>query len=260
MDKLTVLVTSYNCADTIIKCLDSILSQKTKFGFKVVVLDDGSTDDTYKVLENVSRAKLTVKYNPHKGLQESITRGLWECETEYVCVIGADDYWVNVNKLQIQYDFMEANPDVGLCFTEAFAKTETGVYPVINGNPSLTFDQLLKRTAFVCNTMFFRIDILKNNIKPETFKKLWIYDAALILHYSIISKISYIPIVTGVFLLTTPESTTRTKKRIKRFKLLFNKYKMIFWFLQRYRAELFTYLFLIYKICRDVFCTILKRW
>ncbi|MGB4817633.1 MAG: glycosyltransferase family 2 protein [Saprospiraceae bacterium] len=258
-EKVTVLVTSYNCADTIRKCLQSILDQKTTFGFKIVVLDDGSTDRTYKVLEGISDYKLHIKYNPHKGLQESITRGLWECDTEYVCTVGADDYWLNARKLQMQVDYMEANPEMGMCFTEAFARSEKGYYPVINNKPSLTYDQLLRRTAFVNITNMFRIDILKQ-LNPDVFKKLWIYDYPLFLIYSIFSKIGYIPYVTGVFLLTSPESTTRTRSRSKRFKLLYGKYKMVWWFIMMYKPKPFTYLFLVYKLTRDIYSTIFKRW
>ena len=57
--RITVIMGIYNCASTIVEALDSLYAQ-TYQGFKIILCDDGSTDNTYQVAQNYSKDKKNI--------------------------------------------------------------------------------------------------------------------------------------------------------------------------------------------------------
>lgn len=118
-NKLTVLVITYNHIKYIRKCLDSILSQKTKFAFNIHILDDASTDGSSEVIKEYAKKypdKITPFIRKHNlGVVENIYQGIKGVETKYFATIEADDYWCDDNKLQKQIDILDSNLDCSFC-------------------------------------------------------------------------------------------------------------------------------------------------
>jgi glycosyltransferase involved in cell wall biosynthesis len=120
MKKLSVLVPAYNFGNYISDCIDSIYKQKTNFEFDVIVRDDNSTDHTISVLDN-----LKIKYPNLIILDGSINLGAFEnikllyetANSEYIAYLDGDDLFGDEDKLQIQTDFLDSNPDYVMCFT-----------------------------------------------------------------------------------------------------------------------------------------------
>lgn len=93
MKLLSVIVPIYNAASYLHRCLNSLLSQ-TYTQFELILVDDGSTDDTYSVCaafaERDKRVRLFRKENG--GVSSARNLGLQQAQGDYVCWVDADDY------------------------------------------------------------------------------------------------------------------------------------------------------------------------
>lgn len=127
--KLSVFVVTYNQERYIRQCLDSILSQKVNFEYEVIIGEDCSTDETGTICDEYA-----TKYSQVQVFHHSHNLGLlgnWEfvmnkCQGEYIALLEGDDYWIDINKLQRQVDWLEAHPDYSLTFTRAEIQYENG--------------------------------------------------------------------------------------------------------------------------------------
>lgn len=127
-NKLTVIVMTYNQADYIRQCLDSILCQKVNIDFNVLVHDDCSNDGTYEILLDYQN-KFNNIHIIHENERQFIKLGFNKMifkyvvpliDSKYVAYCDGDDYWCDEYKLQKQYDFMETHKDYSMCFHCAY--------------------------------------------------------------------------------------------------------------------------------------------
>lgn len=143
--KVSIQCLTYNHKDYIRDMFEGILKQKTNFKYNVFVYDDKSTDGTTEiVLEYAERYPgiihaLVPPYNTHsQGDQDEWMEQFKKKEFigKYGCWCEGDDYWTDPNKLQMQYDFMEAHPDVSLTVhASEWLNCETGMAEVIRLYP-----------------------------------------------------------------------------------------------------------------------------
>ena len=87
---VSVLLTVYNGEPFLRESLESILNQ-TLEDFELVVVNDGSVDDTAAVLSSIDDERLRVFDQPNRGRSEALNRGLMHCRGEYIAVIDDDD-------------------------------------------------------------------------------------------------------------------------------------------------------------------------
>lgn len=113
---LTVFLITYNHVETFDNAINSVLAQKTNFPFKIVILDDASTDGTSDLVRkyaNIPHVFPVIREVNSCG--SNFYLGLLELDTKYYAVLETDDCWCDENKLQMQFDIMEANPDCSFC-------------------------------------------------------------------------------------------------------------------------------------------------
>lgn len=93
MNQLTVVVPLYNQEKYIKQCLESILNQ-TKYDMEVLVIDDGSTDNSYEICRAISQKddRVQIIRQENKGLLGARRTGVWKCNTEYITFVDADDF------------------------------------------------------------------------------------------------------------------------------------------------------------------------
>ena len=125
-ERLTVFLLTYNHKKYIQKCFDSILSQKTDCPFKVIVLDDSSTDGTSDIVRDYVQRypdKVTAVINERNlGVVENVYRALCKIDTEYFTILEGDDYWCDDTKIQSQIRLLDAHPECDICGHDAFVK------------------------------------------------------------------------------------------------------------------------------------------
>ena len=111
---LTCYIPTYNQQNTIRKCLESILEQKTQYPFLIKILDDGSSDNTFKIcLEYAQKypEKIELTTVKHNSVGKLLTVAYENIQTKYFCRLDGDDYWCDENKIQNALDFLEAHDD-----------------------------------------------------------------------------------------------------------------------------------------------------
>src|SRR5262249_37946027 len=114
---------TYNRAGHIIRSLRSVLAAVAP-GDEVIVVDDGSTDDTSRILEPY-RDRIRYVMGTHRGVGAARNCGVSEARNPLVAFNDSDDEWFP-DKLALQRAFMRARPDVLFCFTDLGLKDGNG--------------------------------------------------------------------------------------------------------------------------------------
>ena len=112
---VSVVIPTYNRWPMITEAIESVLAQ-TFNAFELIVVDDGSTDNTAHLL-NPCDSRLRVLSQPHNGVAAARNAGVAMSRGKYIAFLDSDDIWARA-KLQIQTDFMERNSWVDICQTE----------------------------------------------------------------------------------------------------------------------------------------------
>jgi len=126
---VTVRTSTYQHAPYIKQCIEGVLMQKTTFPFEFIIGEDFSTDGTREIVFEYAKKYpekirvFTADYNV--GAKANSTRCRKAFRGKYVAICEGDDYWTDPYKLQKQVDFLEANPEYGLVYTEFNRLNET---------------------------------------------------------------------------------------------------------------------------------------
>ena len=111
---ISVIVPNYNYALYIGECIESIIAQTYK-NLEIIVVDDGSTDDSRDVLSRYAD-EVTVIHSNNFGVNHARNLGLKNCSGEFVAFCDSDDFW-EPEKIQMQFDLMRLNSDLSLVYT-----------------------------------------------------------------------------------------------------------------------------------------------
>ena len=98
---LSVIIPVYQSEQYIAECLQSILCQK-KINIEVLCMDDGSTDQSSHIIQNIAKSEKRVQWIPleHQGVSHTRNEGLKRAKGEYVFFLDADDLVYGVKDLQ----------------------------------------------------------------------------------------------------------------------------------------------------------------
>lgn len=245
---VTIRCLAYNHEQYISQTLDGFFMQKTNFPFEILVHDDASTDNTATIIREYANKYPNIikpiyqkenQYSKHDGtisrIMDSLTKG------KYIAICEGDDYWIDENKLQMQVDFLENNPEYGMCYTKAksffqdkstFSKNTTGQYVkdfedlLINGNRIPTL------------TTVYRKDILfnyQNEINP--LGKGWLMgDLPKWLYIFYNSKIKFIDEVTAVYRVLE-ESASHSSDINKQLKFVNSAYDIRYFYINKFNLD-----------------------
>ncbi len=115
MPAVSIVVPTYNRAERLGQTLRSVFNQTCQ-DFELIVVDDGSTDDTQKVVNSFPRVQYISKQENH-GVSRARNEGLALAKGRYICFLDSDDLW-DEKKLQIQVQWMGDNPNCQVCYTD----------------------------------------------------------------------------------------------------------------------------------------------
>jgi CMP-N-acetylneuraminic acid synthetase len=119
--KISVIVTAHNYAEYLEKCLDSAIKQ-THDNYEIVVVDDGSTDDTPEIIREYSYEQpdlFTSVRLSGEGLPTAANAGIEAAEGEYIIRLDADDYF-DENILTVLGSYLDSNPDIELVYPDYY--------------------------------------------------------------------------------------------------------------------------------------------
>lgn len=121
--KVTVVCITYNHEEFIAQALDSFLMQKTNFRFQIFVGEDHGPDRTAEIVREYAEKypDIVVPFLREKnmGAQRNLIDLCNHATSPYIAFCEGDDYWTDEYKLQKQFDYMESNPELRVCFAKA---------------------------------------------------------------------------------------------------------------------------------------------
>ena len=113
--RISVVIAAYNAAATLGETLRSLEAQTLR-PMEIVVVDDGSTDNTWELLER-SGPSIRAFRQVNSGIGAARNRGMREAKGDFIALLDADDI-CDPARLQIQYEYLNAHPDLLLCSTD----------------------------------------------------------------------------------------------------------------------------------------------
>ena len=267
--KVSVIITSFNRADTLRRAIDSVLMQVTDFPVQVIIVDDGSADGSRDIINSYPSQKGNIRINKHllnhRGMMKNYDYAFKLCIGEFITFADCDDYWLVPDRLQRYADYMDARPEVGFCtsriITERYGEKIDTSLKAKEALKRLTFDNLLKGNAAVyAQGYFIRKSVFDKYIDFGMFsKKFLVWDYPIILELIRRTNFGQLNYVTAVFFVSK-ESKTMTCNRLKRFNLIMGYAKIRWYYIFKYGCKFSTLCYVVYKFVRDLLSIILKRW
>jgi len=122
--RVSVIMPAYNAAAFVRAAVDSILAQ-TFVDFELIILNDGSTDDTQDIIERYDDNRIRLINKSNSGVAATLNLGLTEAQGEFIWRHDADDISLP-EKLARQVTFLDSHPEFVLCATQIAFMTERG--------------------------------------------------------------------------------------------------------------------------------------
>lgn len=115
MDKVSVIIPTYNRADVLANAVQSVLQQSFT-DFELLIVDDGSTDNTDIVVESMDDKRIRyLKMPENAGVAAARNEGIRHAKYDYIAFQDSDDYWKS-DKLEKQMAFLTQKPEIGLLY------------------------------------------------------------------------------------------------------------------------------------------------
>lgn len=168
---------TYNHAPFIRQALDGFVMQKTTFPFRAYVADDCSTDGTAEIIKEYSERYPDIIVPIFRAANMGPEcNDLDLCErirSKYVAWCEGDDFWTDENKLQLQFDYLEAHPECSICFHPVRVFFEDGskegyVYPTPaqrHNKSILELSDLLRENFIQTNSAVYRWRFANEDIR-----------------------------------------------------------------------------------------------
>lgn len=106
---ISIIIPCYNVEDYLEQCLTSLVNQQTKKEYEILCINDGSTDNTLKIIQNYGDKYKNLKIidQDNKGLSGARNIGLRQARGKYIMFIDSDDYLIREDALEILYNTAE---------------------------------------------------------------------------------------------------------------------------------------------------------
>lgn len=123
---ISIVIPCYNAERTIAATIAAVLAQ-TFTDFEIIMINDGSTDQTLSVIEQFNDDRLHVFSFPNAGPQKSRNRGIEQASGDYIAFIDADDLWTP-DKLAAQLEALQGSPEAAVAYSWTDLIDENGQF------------------------------------------------------------------------------------------------------------------------------------
>lgn len=124
MPTISVIIPAYNAEGTILETIKSVQWQ-TFSDLEIIVINDGSTDQTLELLQNIQDNRLKIFSYENGGLSVARNRGITNASGKYIAFLDADDLWTP-DKLELQFVTLQQHPDAGVAYSWTYFMDEQG--------------------------------------------------------------------------------------------------------------------------------------
>lgn len=107
----SIIMVTYNHEKYINKAVESVINQKTEKKIEILIGDDGSKDETVKILNSLKEKYDFIRVFAHEnyGLSKNVYELLMHAKGKYIAILEGDDYWIDNDKLEKQRKIIEEN-------------------------------------------------------------------------------------------------------------------------------------------------------
>ena len=168
---ISILIPVYNCEKYIKECLDSCLNQDFTGIYEIIIVDDGSTDNTINLIQQYNDSKIKLYQKEHSGISNTLNFGLIKCNGKYICRMDGDDIMYKY-RLSYQYNYMQFHPNCDmLCSGCDCLNSNNKIYDEIGYEiNNISINNFLEYHNFILhNTVFIKTSILNQIIKDNLF-------------------------------------------------------------------------------------------
>lgn len=124
MPKVSIILPTYNRERFVGEAIESVLAQNFT-DFELIVVDDGSTDQTASRVTQIGDPRLIYVFQKNKGRSNARNRALSIARGDYIAFLDSDDAYLP-GKLALQIAYMDDHPSVGMIYTSARCIDEDG--------------------------------------------------------------------------------------------------------------------------------------
>ncbi len=159
MQKVSVIIPNYNYGRFLKQSIQSVLDQTMK-PHEIIVVDDGSTDNSMEILHSFGHSILAVE-QPNAGVAAARNKGAAIASGDFLAFLDADDYW-HPKKLETQMREFSSASEVGFVHCGSTYVDENGnrIKDYIVGGEGWIADELLKfQPVVIANTLVIRQDV-----------------------------------------------------------------------------------------------------
>jgi len=217
--KISAVIPAYDAEKHIARAIDSVLAQ-TRPADEIIVIDDGSSDATAKVVRSYGDKVILVQQK-NAGVSVARNTGIEAVTGDWIAFLGADDEWLP-EKLKLQAEHLARHPDLRWTYSNFFQKPpEDGMLKTTHTSPELTkllagrafFEDYLMSymtygyawtgTILIHHSVFETVGMFEPGMKRAQDSDLW-YRIAY--QYP---KVGYLPEPLAVYHLDTQGSSTK---------------------------------------------------
>ena len=172
---VSICCITYNHESYIADALEGFLMQKTDFKYEILIHDDASTDKTAEIIRKYELMHPDIikpiyqHINQYSKGVKILPKYLYSmAKGRYIALCEGDDYWTDENKLQIQFDCLENNPNAVCCYHDDRILTKDGLSSetrlASHDKRDFTgYEMRACKVLILPLTIFFRnLDILRN--------------------------------------------------------------------------------------------------
>lgn len=157
---ISVIIPTYNQSQFLGRCLRSILDQIiSKDEYEIIVINDGSNDQTTKVLKIYNKQISIIENKKNKGLPYSINKGIKKAKGRFVVRLDSDDY-VNTNFLYILKIFLIENTTIDAVSCDYF---------IVNDREEIVSRKSSSKDPIGCGIMFRLEHLINLGLYDENF-------------------------------------------------------------------------------------------
>jgi glycosyltransferase involved in cell wall biosynthesis len=194
MPSVSVIIPTYNRRDLVKEAVYSVLQQSFT-DFEVLVIDDGSTDNTQDITKQIDNKQVRYYYKENGGISNARNTGLSKAKGKYVALLDSDDLWPK-KYLEIMLNKLERNPDYGMAYSSfkdiyPDGREAEGLSPERYLSGQLTMNYFGKMPCILPSATIFRKSAIEDLFFDEHLK--YTEDIDFFLRLSAKTKFLYVP-------------------------------------------------------------------
>lgn len=157
--EISIITASYNYANYISETIESVMSQ-TYPNWEMIVVDDGSTDNSVEIIKSYCRRDNRIKLfyhenNKNKGLKDTILLGLEHAKSDWIVFLESDDA-ITPNYLEEKIKIIEQNPNIEFVFNNFDIIGDTSYYKTTKYSDWKKY--VAKKSGFISKKFFYNLN------------------------------------------------------------------------------------------------------